>query len=113
MATIDCFCITGNDIAYHVQYFGPQTKRGWVSSSLCQVFKGFTKFERAMWRNIKTCSPFKMSKVWRSYAVPLDQKQQLNQAIAEAEAANKLERNFRIHLLTYRYYSVRYARFYD
>ena len=70
-----------------------------------------------MMRDIKGSSEDKRAKVWRSYSVPsnwsVEKKQQFNEAIAEGEAALKLERLARLRLLTYRFYSVCYEKYYD
>ena len=66
-----------------------------------------------MLKEIQSCPPIKLGKVWRSYAVPPEDKDELNEAIAEAEAAFKMSPHQRVVQLTYRYYSERYGKFYD
>ena len=59
-------------------------------------------------------TPFpRKNKIWRTYALQSDYMVLFNEAVAEAEAASKLPNMERVKLLTYRYYSIRYWRFFE
>lgn len=55
----------------------------------------------------------KKTKVIKSYLVPNDHREDYNNAINEAEIANLIDQKVRLQQLTYRYYSLKYERFYE
>ena len=66
-----------------------------------------------MMKHIDKTPLIKKQKVCYTYAVPSESLQHFNESVAEAEAAYKLPIKERIQVLTYRYYSVRYGRYFE
>jgi len=98
--------------SYHVQYFGPDPYHQWVRSESCKLFEGFNKFKRDMNLHIKSSPPVTKRLVEEWYSVKKEDKNNLNQAIAEAEAASLWSCEVRLKKLTYWYYSTRYEKYF-
>ncbi|KAI2808317.1 Histone-lysine N-methyltransferase NSD3, partial [Blomia tropicalis] len=102
-----------DSISYHVQHFGPRPYHCWILENKCQPFNGFDQFQQKMKNHIEEATKNrKKTKVIKSYLVPNDHREDYNNAINEAEIANLIDQKVRLQQLTYRYYSLKYERFY-
>nr|SZF06518.1 histone-lysine N-methyltransferase NSD2 isoform X1 [Psoroptes ovis] len=88
---------------YHVQYFGPEPSRGYISESNILPFQGYQSFRDRIEDELKDLDKKKRSKCEQKYIVRGSLLKKWNESISEAEEAMDLNREDRLKLLNFIY----------